>query len=346
MEEVGLDAFIATKSTAYFSGTTAGKMLIVPADHDPILLCSRLERERAETESWIKDIRAFSAWKSPLQRGERVYFMKLSELLHLSLKSLGARFIGHEELSPGVLRFLRQMNAAGYVEYSKLVQELRTIKDPLEIKLLKKSAKIANRGMRAAEEMLRPGVREIDVAAQAEYEMRRLGSQGTPFRTIVASGKNSSFPHAGATEKRIKRGELVIVDLGATYGGYASDCTRTFGFDLSERQKKIIEIVKRAQREAVTKTRSGVSARDICAAANRVIAKAGLLRYSLHGLGHGLGIEIHEPPSLHPESNDKLANGMVLTIEPGVYHPRIGGARWEDVFLIKKTGAEPLTMNT
>ena len=346
MELLGLDAFVVAKSGFYFSGTTACKMVVIPSDGEPILICSRLERERAAAESWIKDVRAFSAWKAPLRSGERVYFMRPHELLDSCLESIGARFVGYEGLPSSTVRALKKTGKRNCVELSKWVQELRAIKDPSEIKLLRKSAQIASRGMRAALETLRPGIREIDVAAQAEYEMRKRGSTGTPFPTIVASGKNSALPHASATEKKIRRGELVVIDLGATYRGYASDCTRTWGVGLSKKRLRLVEIVKRAQKSAVARLRDGMMVKEICAAANQVLNRAGLLRDSLHGLGHGVGIEIHELPSLYPGSKEVLKSGMVLTVEPGVYCRNIGGARWEDMFLIKKNDAEQLTMTT
>ena len=344
MEERGLEAFIITKSLRYFAGTTAGKIVLVPLDGAPILITSRLEQDQAREESWIKDVRAFSGWKAPLRRGERVYFMKLLELLGECLRESKCRVVGYEALSCQAVRRLKKLCAAGLLELPELVLDLRKIKDPEEIELLSKSAQIAASGMRAAQETIRPGVKEIEVAAQAEYAMRMAGSEGMPFETIVASGPNSWHPHARTSQKTIRRGELVIVDLGAVYKGYASDCTRTFAVGAKEKQLRLIEVVRKAQQAAISRLRDGIEASEISDAAELILKSANLLKYSLHGLGHGVGIEIHEPPSLHPGSKDVLKANMVVTIEPGVYLPRVGGARWEDMVLIEKSGASPLTM--
>jgi len=336
MEKKDLDTFVATKSYRYFSGTTAGKIVIISLDKEPILICSRLERDQALREGWIKDVRAFSGWKAPLRRGEKVHFTKPHELLAECLKELNGTTIGYEALSRETVRKLRLLHPASYQELPQLAYEVRKIKDPEEIRLLKKSAEIATRGMRAAQETIRPSVTELEVAAQAEYEMRKSGSEGVSFPTIVASGRNSWLPHASASEKKIKKGELVVVDLGAFFKGYASDCTRTFEVSPNKKQRKIVEVVKRAQRAAISKIGDGILVKEVCAAAEKVIKKAGFLKYSPHGLGHGVGLEIHEPPSLYPGSKEILRNKMVTTVEPGVYIPKVGGARWEDMILVKK----------
>lgn len=344
MEEHGLDAFIVTRSLRYFAGTTAGKMLIIPLDGEPVLITSRLERDQALQESWVKDVRGYSGWKSPLRPGERVYFMKPVELLAEYLRELGSKTVGYESMGSQVARRLKHLYGVALLELPKLVFRLREIKDPEEIQLLDRSARIAAAGMRAARETIREGVKEIEVAAQAEYAMRRAGGEGTSFPTIVASGPHSWHPHSSASERVIRRGELVVVDLGSFYRGYASDCTRTFGVRASKKQLRVVEIVKRAQRAAIERIRDGVSAGKVCLASNRVLERTGLLRYSLHGLGHGVGIEIHESPSLYPGSEHALRENMVVTVEPGVYIPKLGGARWEDMVLVKRACGEPITL--
>jgi Xaa-Pro dipeptidase len=343
MKERELNAFVVFRSLRYFTDTTAGKALVVPLEGEPILICSRLERDRTLQEGWIKDVRAFSAWRAPLRSGEEVYFMKPHELLATCLRELGSNRVGYDVMGRSSLMKLKKLHPAGYQELPELVQEVRKIKTMEEVRLLRKSAELSMRGLRAAEEMIKLGVREIDVAAQAEYEMRRAGSEGTPFPTIVASGKNSWLPHASATTKKINRRELVVVDVGATHKGYVSDLTRTFALSPTKKQLALVQLVKRAQRAAISRIRDGTKAADVDSAARKLLTSAGYGRFSPHGTGHGVGVEIHEPPSLAPESKDVLRAGMTITVEPGVYVKGLGGARWEDMLLVKRNGCELLT---
>jgi len=226
---------------------------------------------------------------------------------------------------------------------SKLVAEMRKVKSDLEIELIRASARLAVKGMQRAAELIEEGRTELEIAAEAEYVMRKNGSEGVPFATIVASGKNSSLPHATASKKRLRRGELIIVDLGAVYKGYASDMTRTFAIKPTPKQLKLIEIVKQSQNAALQMVREGARAAEIDKTARGVIGESGLESFYLHNTGHGVGLDIHEPPYLSPKSKDLLREGMVITVEPGVYVPRVGGARWEDLIVVKSEGYLTLT---
>jgi Xaa-Pro aminopeptidase len=185
------------------------------------------------------------------------------------------------------------------------------------------------------------------VAAEIEYAMRKLGSSGTAFETIVASGASSAFPHGGCSDKEIREGDLVVVDVGATYKFYRSDMTRTFVVGKpSEKQKKLYQIVKAAQETALGKVMPGAKASNVDVAARKIIADAGYGAYFVHGLGHGVGLEVHEPPILSPDSKDVLAVGNVVTVEPGIYLVGYGGIRIEDTVFVQKGGAQKLTHGT
>jgi Xaa-Pro aminopeptidase len=174
--------------------------------------------------------------------------------------------------------------------------------------------------------------------------MRKGGSWNTAFDTIVASGARSAFPHGGCTEREIRRGDLVVVDIGASYQHYCSDMTRTLAAGKpSEKQKKLYEIVKNAQEKAFQTIKPKEKAEEIDSAARKVIVDAGYGEYFVHGLGHGVGLEIHEPPTLSPESKEKLAISNVVTNEPGIYLIGFGGIRIEDSVLVQKGEAEKLT---
>lgn len=343
LERHGLDAYLSIRNTRYLAETTAAKAVVVPADGEPVLVCSRLELERARRESKIRDIRGFSSWRAPLQRGERVFFMESWQLIAEVLKETGARSVGYDGGDRNFIRKIRGLHEASYLGMPEIIQNLRMIKSRQELNLLRRSAKIAVLGMKLAAELIEPGRTELEIAAEIEYKMRRAGSEGTPFPTIVASGSNSWLPHSTATSRKLKKGELVVVDLGAIFNGYASDMTRTFAISPTRKQLKILQVVKGAQLAAMKKIKDGTGAKLVDAAARKFIGRAGFDKFFTHGTGHGVGLEIHEAPSLYPLSRDTLRRGMVLTVEPGIYIPGVGGARWEDTVAVETDGYEKLT---
>jgi Xaa-Pro dipeptidase len=227
---------------------------------------------------------------------------------------------------------------------TSFIRELRKVKDQEEIELMRRAAELTSEGMRVAYEAVAAGVREYEVAAEIEYAMRKRGSSGTAFETIVASGACSAYPHGGCSDKKIRDGDLVVVDVGATYKFYRSDMTRTLvAGKPSEKQKKLYQIVKTAQEKAFEALKSDVKAKDVDAVARKIITDAGYGEYFVHNLGHGVGLEVHEPPTLSPESEEVLTAGNVVTVEPGIYLVGYGGVRIEDTLLVQKNGAGKLT---
>jgi Xaa-Pro dipeptidase len=227
---------------------------------------------------------------------------------------------------------------------NKLVQELRMVKDPTEVNAIKKAAELTDAGVQAAIDAIKPGIREYEVAAEMEYAMRKLGSEGVAFDTQVASGMRSTFPHGGCTDRKILKDEFIVLDLGARYNSYRADVSRAFIIGKpSPKQKKIYDVVLEAQRKAFEAMRAGVKARDVDAAARKLIEQAGFGKYFVHGLGHGVGLEVHEAPSLNPEGKETLQAGNVVTDEPGIYIVGYGGVRIEDTVLVHKGKAERLT---
>jgi Xaa-Pro dipeptidase len=224
------------------------------------------------------------------------------------------------------------------------------VKDPTELASIRKAAELTDAGVKAALNAIKVGVREYEVAAEMEYAMRKLGSEGVAFDTIVASGARSAFPHgahSGCTDQKIRKGEFIVIDVGARYNNYRADLTRTFMIGTpSPKQKKIYEVVRKAHQKAFEKIKAGAKTRDIDAAARKVIEKAGFGKYFVHGLGHGVGLDIHEAPSLNPESKERLKVGNVVTDEPGIYIVNYGGVRIEDTVLVHKDQAEKLTKAT
>ena len=198
--------------------------------------------------------------------------------------------------------------------------------------------------MQVAFETVKPGVTERRVAAELEYVMRKKGADGTSFDTIIASGESSAFPHGSYSNRTIRQGDLVVVDLGATFQSYRSDMTRTFiAGKPTEKQKRIYETVKLAQQKAFEAIKPEIAACQVDAVARHLIEATGFGEFFVHGLGHGVGLEVHEPPVLSPSSKDVLAIGNVVTNEPGIYVPNFGGVRLEDTVIVTPNGAEKLT---
>jgi Xaa-Pro dipeptidase len=206
---------------------------------------------------------------------------------------------------------------------------------------------MTSEGAKVASETIKPGIREFEVAAELEYTMRKMGSDGVAFDTIIASGVRSAFPHGGCTDKKIQKGDLVVVDIGAKYQYYRADLTRTFvAGKPSSKQEKLYNIVKDAQENAFQSVKAGAKCVDVDSVARKHVEKEGYDKQFVHGLGHGIGLDVHEMPMLNPESKDSLSSGTVFTIEPGIYIIGFGGVRVEDTVLAGKNNGERFTKGT
>jgi len=213
-----------------------------------------------------------------------------------------------------------------------LVESLRAIKEAEEIEVIAQAADISDRAFRHVEENIKAGMTEIEVAWEVERFMREHGSQAVPFDVIVASGPNAALPHARPSERAIQKGEPVLMDIGARVHGYASDLTRTICLGEPDNDfKKVYDIVLGAQLAALELIKEGMTGEQADDLARTVIVEAGYAEAFGHALGHGVGLVAHEAPRLGPGSSEKLASGMVFTIEPGIYLPGWGGVRIEDL---------------
>jgi Xaa-Pro aminopeptidase len=225
-----------------------------------------------------------------------------------------------------------------------LIEELRCVKDTEEINCIREAGRLTAAVFAEVTGLVRPGVRESDVAAEIEYRMRRRGADGAAFEIIVASGPRGAWPHARASSKLLKKSELVIFDLGAILSGYAADMTRTVYLGQPTRRvRSLYCAVREAQEQAVEAARSGVQARDVDSTARKALARRGLARYFTHSAGHGVGLEVHERPRLARGERQRLAVGHVVTVEPGIYLEGFGGIRIEDTVLVGERGPEVLT---
>jgi len=228
-----------------------------------------------------------------------------------------------------------------------LVEALRVVKDAGELEAISRAAAISDTVCAALANERVVGRTEADVAWWIEQAFHEHGADALSFGSIVAAGVNGARPHAHPGATIIEEGTLVTVDLGCVVDGYCSDCTRTFATgQVSAELAQIYELVAQAQLDGLAAVRAGASGRDVDAASRTAIGEAGFAEFYGHGLGHGVGIEVHEAPTLRPESDDVLAAGNVVTVEPGLYMPGVGGCRIEDLVVVTETGCEVLTSFT
>lgn len=334
--ENGFDGYLIFNSTnlLYFTGFSGASALLIPQDGKSTLYIYSVNYEQAKAETKKLCVE--------LVKGNENLMTKIAKqaqdckVRKLAVDALGAE--GWRVLS-------KEFGAGSTLEVnSSFVAALRKIKDKHEIELMCKAGELTSKGMQAASEAIKPGVKEYEVAAEIEYAMRKRGSGGTAFETIVASGPSSAFPHGGCSDREIHSGDFVVVDIGATYRNYCSDMTRTLvAGKASAKQQKIYNIVQKAQETAFQTMKAGVAVLEVDGAARKTIGDAGYADYFVHRLGHGVGLEVHEQPTLGPFSPDILEAGNVVSVEPGIYLPRFGGVRIEDTVLVTKNGAEKLT---
>ncbi|MGI8491980.1 MAG: aminopeptidase P family protein [Acidimicrobiales bacterium] len=227
-----------------------------------------------------------------------------------------------------------------------LVEGLRRVKDPGELARMARAAAIADRALGEVCHLLDEGTTEAALALAIDSRMRQLGASGPSFETIVASGPNAAKPHHRPTGRAIEEGEAVVVDFGARFDGYCSDTTRTLSLgELRDSGlRRVFEVVVASQAAGVSAVRAGVAAKEVDSACREVIEAAGWAERFVHGTGHGVGLEIHEAPAVAATSTDTLACGHVVTVEPGVYLPGVGGVRIEDTVVVTEAGCAALTL--
>ena len=257
-----------------------------------------------------------------------------------------------ELIHGGKVLFEDSISYSRYESFSSLdcqltstnIDYLRNIKDEKEIKYISKACDIASKCYKHILTFIKPGMREKEIENEMISYMKSLGASKESFDIIVASGKRGALPHGAASNKRIKNGEFVTIDFGCIYKGYCSDITRSFMVGESSREmKKIYNVVKKAQKLAIEGIKEGVRASEIDKIARDYIESKGYGKYFTHSSGHGLGIEVHDPISVSKVSDIVLEENMVITIEPGIYIPNVGGIRIEDDVLVTKDGYRVLT---
>jgi Xaa-Pro aminopeptidase len=257
--------------------------------------------------------------------------------------------VGFEDASLSVRRLERLRSLVGdraeLVPAGDLVEELRAVKAPEEVELVRAAAALADEALTAVLERGLAGRTEHEVAVDLEHTMRLLGASAVSFESIVASGAHGALPHAAPRSERIPRDVLVTIDWGAKVDGYCSDCTRTYatGEGVDDDALGGYELVRSVQERSVGEVRAGAGGKDVDAVGRATIEEAGHGEHYGHGLGHGVGLDVHERPTLSPRSKDTLAAGNVVTVEPGIYVPGRFGVRIEDLVVVTEDGCDVLS---
>jgi Xaa-Pro aminopeptidase len=340
IEENHLDSLLVTHlpNVYYLCGFTGSAAALLVADRGSILFTDGRYRTQAKEE--VKNARVVIAGKSPL--------LAAAEWLAAQPRRSTAASVGiePESITAGMRDRLASL-LKGKVRLRSaqpVVESARMVKDAEEILRLRQAVELGASLFRIARQKIRPGVREVEVAAAMEYEARSAGAEGMSFSTILAAGTRSAIVHGRASSARIPRSGFVVCDFGVILAGYCSDRTRTVYVGRpSPEARELYQAVLEAQLAAISVVRPGVTAEEVDGAARGVLRRRKLARYFTHSTGHGLGLEIHEAPRLAAGQSQKLEQGMVITIEPGVYVPGKWGVRIEDVVVVTSSGCEVLT---
>lgn len=261
--------------------------------------------------------------------------------LYTFLKDIAIEELAIEEniLSHGEYKRLEENVGCRFLSGDGIVETARIIKDDTELQAIKKAQQIADRGFSYMLNYLKPGLTELEAAFELEMFLRKEGAQALSFDTILVSGVRTSLPHGVPSEKKLEKGDFITMDFGCIVDGYCSDMTRTVALGkVSQEQKEVYNIVLEAQKNGCDAIRQGLSCRDADKACRDIITDAGYGEFFGHGTGHGVGLEIHEAPTLNARSDEVLEENIIVTIEPGIYLPKQFGVRIEDLAIVTASG--------
>lgn len=336
MAVLRLDAAVVTSlpNVRYLSGFTGSNGLLLVTKRQATLFTDPRYTVQAGTETEGTGVRVVIATKS------------LEEALRAEVVRRRAIGFENDRISYRMWEHLRGSLRGGatLTPMGNVIEKRRMVKSPSEVAAIRAAVQVNSNAFEAALKRFREGMTEKEFAAEIEHQMRFLGGDKPSFDTIVAFRENSALPHARPGEARIEGNGLLLVDMGTTRGGYASDMTRCVHLGKpGAKTRKMYGAVLAAQLAGVAAVAPGVTAGDVDAAARRVLAQRGFEKAFVHSTGHGLGLEIHEAPRLGRGDGTPLEAGMAITIEPGAYLPGVGGVRIEDTVLVTPTGVEILT---
>lgn len=278
-------------------------------------------------------------WEVRLQK-ENLYVELCEDLHEQAINSL----LLESSVPYGRFKFVSEQFRGAVRIVDRMVESLRQIKEPDEIDRIAQAAAIADKGFEHILGFMRPGVTEAEIALELEFVMRRAGSEEMPFPLIVAAGANGARPHAIPGDRELATGDLVVLDFGARVGGYCSDMTRTVAIgEISKEQRRLYDAVLEANEAALAAVRSGIPCVEVDLAAREILERHGLGAAFTHGVGHGVGLDVHEMPTVGPRSTESVRENSVITIEPGVYVEGTAGVRIEDLVVVESPGHRRLT---
>ncbi|QHT48292.1 aminopeptidase P family protein [Bacillus sp. SB49] len=312
-------------------------LLIFP-EADPIAILPGMEEGQLRDAGWAYDVIGYADHENP-------WTLMKEKLGEKALLRAGVIGIEKEVLSYGRSEaFFDIFREAAVVDVEGMLNDMRLVKDKTETAIMREAAELADYGVKVGKEALNEGVTEMEVLATIEYELKKKGVAEMSFSTMVLFGEKSGHAHGNPGNRRLKAGDLVLFDLGVVWKGYTSDITRTFAYrSVNDSQKEIYNTVKQALEASLAISKPGTRIGDLDTAARDVITKAGYGDKFPHRIGHGLGINVHEFPSMSHLNDGVLKPGMTYTIEPGIYDPAVGGVRLEEDVLITEDGCETLT---
>lgn len=336
MARARVDALLVTHlpNVRYLCGFTGSAAVLIVTPARSVLLTDGRYAQQAREE--VKDARVAIS-KGPALKVAANWLQK-AKLQTIGIEAEHMTISLHSALLRDMGKGIRVREMRG------LVEQLRMVKDRAEVECIRRAVVLGDGLLEDGLNALKPGVAETHVAAAIEFAARKRGADGMSFDTIVAAGPRSALPHGRATQAAIPRKGFVVMDFGVILAGYCSDMTRTVHVGRASSQaRQLYDTVREAQEAGIDAVRSGVSAGAVDNAARKVLIRAGYGRYFTHSTGHGVGLEIHEPPRVGRGSSDPLEAGMVITIEPGAYIPGEGGVRIEDIVVVTENGCEILT---
>lgn len=309
-------------------------MLILFQDREAVLVCPEMERALVEKSGWHGSIVTYTDSEDPWENVKKALHTQMPNPVRIAVQK--------SHLS--VTRFERLQHIYSgirYTDFERVIVQSRQVKSPEELKQIQHAVDIAERALENVAGGLWEGVTEREVVHQLEEMMKKQGADGAAFDTIVLFGEKSAYPHGVPSEVRLQKGDIILVDLGARYGHFCSDMTRTWVFGgADEVTQERLELVSEAKAAAIEACRHGGRIGDVDKAARDVLTEAGYGDHFITRTGHGLGMDVHEAPSVHGGNNDVLEVGMVLTIEPGIYIEGWGGIRLEDDVIVSEHGGE------
>ena len=335
MTDACIDSFLTSDSTSlrWLSGFTGSAGTLLVTDENMQLLTDGRYGEQAPKETAGTGI--------DICIGDR---KKHKEIIEVTLSAAKSLALESDRITWSEAEALRESVEAELVPAKGLLSDLRRVKEPEEVVRLQAAATIADQALAAVKADLAAEPTENEFARALDHTMLELGAEALSFETICASGPNAALPHARPSDRTIRSGDLVILDFGAVIDGYHSDMTRTFAIgDVAQDLLGMLQAVINAQNRGCDRVEPGAKASDIDDACRSHLAMHNLSEYFVHGTGHGVGLEIHEGPWLNSQSDDILEKSQVVTVEPGVYRPGIGGVRIEDTVLVTSSGYQRLT---